>query len=101
VHPAHPGEKRLLVEIFLYLQVLDVLTTLLGFSLGISEASPFIQLMIRWGPLQGLILSKIVAVGLAMACLAMKKRNLIRWINYWYAALVVWNLTMLFRVLNQ
>jgi hypothetical protein len=101
VHPAHPGERRLLVEIFLYLQILDVLTTLLGFSLGISEGSPFIQMMIRFGPVQGLVLSKILAVALAGACLWMGKRNLIRWIIYWYAALVVWNLTLILRTLNQ
>jgi hypothetical protein len=101
VHAAHPGEKRLLIEIFLYLQLLDILTTLLGFSLGISEGSPFIQLMLRWGPVNGLILSKILAAGLAGACLYLGKRNLIRWINYWYAALVVWNLTLILRTLNQ
>jgi Domain of unknown function (DUF5658) len=101
VHPVHPGERRLLIEIFLYLQVLDILTTLLGFSLGITEASPFIQLMIRWGPLQGLLLSKILAACLAAACLAIRKRNLIRWINYWYAALVIWNLAVVLRTLNQ
>ena len=101
MHPAHPGEKRLLVEIFLYLQILDVLTTLLGFSLGISEGSPFIQVMLRFGPVQGLVLSKILAVALAGACLWMGKRNLIRWIIYWYAALVVWNLTLILRTLNQ
>jgi hypothetical protein len=101
VHPVHPGEKRLLIEIFLYLQVLDILTTLVGFSLGVTEASPFIQLMIRWGPLRGLLISKIVAAGLAGACLAMRKRNLIRWINYWYAALVLWNLSITLRILNR
>jgi hypothetical protein len=35
--------------LFLYLQVLDVLTTLVGFSLGASEASPFISALTRWG----------------------------------------------------
>ncbi len=101
MHPAHTGEKRLLVEVFLYLQVLDILTTLLGFSLGISEGSPFVQLMVRLGPVRGLILSKILAITLAGACLAMGKRKLIRWIIYWYAALVVWNLALILRVLTQ
>jgi hypothetical protein len=36
--------------LFLYLQVLDVLTTLVGFSVGGSEASPFVTALIRWGP---------------------------------------------------
>ena len=29
-----------------------------------------------------------------------KRRHLIRWINYWYGALAVWNLYTTLRVLN-
>ena len=94
----HSG--RQLIEVFLYLQVLDVLSTLIGFSLGNGEASPFVRLLIRWGPVNGLLLSKIVAVGLASVCLLLRRRKLIHWINYGYAALVVWNLYTTLRVLN-
>ena len=91
---------RQLIEVFLYLQVLDILSTLIGFSLGNGEASPFVRLMVRWGPVYGLVLSKIVAVGLASACLLMGRRHLLLWINYWYAAVVAWNLYTTLRVLN-
>jgi len=91
---------RQLIEVFLYLQVLDVLSTLIGFSLGNGEASPIVRLMIRWGPLNGLIVSKIVAVGVAAVCLMLRRRKLILWINYWYAAVVAWNLYTTIRVLN-
>jgi len=91
---------RQLIEVFLYLQVLDILTTLIGFSLGNSEASPFVRLMVRWGPLNGLLASKILAVSLATACLLLRRRKLIHWINYWYAAVVAWNLYTTLRVLN-
>ncbi|HTM11936.1 MAG TPA: DUF5658 family protein [Bryobacteraceae bacterium] len=94
----HAG--RHLIEVFLYLQVLDILTTLIGFSLGNSEASPFVRLMVHWGPFTGLVLSKIVAAGLATTCLLLRRRRLILWINYWYAAIVVWNLYTTLRVLN-
>jgi len=94
----HAG--RHLIEVFLYLQVLDILTTLIGFSLGNSEASPFVRLMVHWGPFTGLVLSKILAVGLAFTCLLLHRRKLIVWINYWYAAIVVWNLYTTLRVLN-
>jgi hypothetical protein len=92
---------NMLIEGFLYLQVLDVLSTLIGFSLGNTEASPFIRFLTQWGPLAGLAASKIVAAGLAAVCLAFKKRALLRWINYWYAALVVWNLYTILRALNS
>ena len=91
---------RQLIEVFLYLQILDILTTLIGFSLGNSEASPFVRLMVRWGPLNGLLVSKILAVSLATACLLLRRRKLIHWINYWYAAVVAWNLYTTLRVLN-
>jgi len=54
----HAG--RHLIEVFLYLQVLDILITLIGFSLGNTEASPFVRMMVHWGPFTGLVLSKIV-----------------------------------------
>src|SRR6266849_1867474 len=94
-----PG--RFLIEVFLYLQVLDILSTLIGFSLGNTEASPFIRLLIRWGPVTGLLVSKLFAAGLAILCLLLNKRSLIRWINYWYAALVLWNLYVVLKVLNS
>jgi hypothetical protein len=91
---------RQLIEVFLYLQVLDILTTLIGFSLGNGEASPMVRLLIRWGPLNGLLISKIVAVAVAAVCLILRRRKLILWINYWYAAVVAWNLYTTLQVLN-
>jgi len=91
---------RQLIEVFLYLQILDILSTLIGFSLGNGEASPMVRLMIRWGPVNGLLFSKIVAVAVASACLLLRRRRLIHWINYWYAAVVAWNLYTTLRVLN-
>jgi len=44
------SEERGWVKLFLYLQVLDLLSTLIGFSLGNAEASPFIRMLVRWGP---------------------------------------------------
>ncbi len=89
------------LEVFLYLQVLDVLSTLIGFSLGNAEASPFIRLLIRWGPLAGLAASKLCAVALVLVCYRLGRASLIRWINYWYAALIVWNLYTVLAVLNS
>jgi len=86
--------------VFAYLQLLDVLTTLVGFSLGAGEASPFVQLLIRWGPVTGTVLSKAVAAGTVALCLWSKRVHLVRWINYWYAALAVWNLCVILRVLT-
>ena len=93
--------KRTLIAAFLYLQVLDVMSTLIGFSLGNQESSPFVRLLIQVGPVAGLVLSKVVAIGLAAACVLTNRSPLIRIINYWYAALVIWNLYVSLRVLNS
>jgi hypothetical protein len=84
-----------IVHVFVYLQLLDLLTTLVGFRLGAGEASPFIRLLMHFGPGVGVALSKIVALVLGGWCIYCKKANLIRWITFWYSALVVWNLMIL------
>ncbi|HLY16049.1 MAG TPA: DUF5658 family protein [Bryobacteraceae bacterium] len=82
----------LYTQMFLYLQVLDFVTTLIGFRLGLSEASPFIRSLLYLGPMAALLISKGVALALAGVCIALHKQHLIRWITYWYAALIAWNL---------
>jgi hypothetical protein len=86
-----------IIQIFVYLQLLDLLTTLVGFRLGAVELSPFIRLLMHWGPAAGVILSKVLALGLGAVCVAVRKTYLIRWISYWYAGLVVWNLMVMLR----
>ena len=93
--------RTILLEMFLFLQVLDVMSTLVGFSLGNTEASPFVRLLIRWGPVTGLVCSKLVAAGVVAICVALGRWGLIRWVNYWYAALVTWNLFLSLRLLNS
>lgn len=83
------------LQVFVYLQILDALTTLLGFRIGLSEASPFIRILIQMGPAVGLLLSKAIALALGGICLWSGRGRVIRWINYWYASLVVWNLLLI------
>jgi len=82
-------------QIFIYLQLLDLLTTLVGFKLGASEASPFIRMLMHAGPATGVAISKLVAVGLGGVCVYLKKQHLIKWASYWYGGLVVWNLVVI------
>jgi len=84
-----------ILQIFVYLQVLDLLTTLIGFKLGAAEASPFIRVLMHAGPTTGVILSKLVALGLAGLCVYTRKMHLIKWASYWYGVLVVWNLSIM------
>lgn len=80
------------IPVFLYLQLLDFLTTLIGFRVGASEASPFIVKLIHvTSPAWGVAASKMIGVGIGGLCLVMKRARLVTWINYWYAAIVLWN----------
>lgn len=83
------------IQIFVYLQFLDFLTTMVGLRLGLSEASPLIRNLMRFGPVSAVLISKICALGIAGLCAALKRYSAIRKINYWYAGLVVWNLCMI------
>ncbi len=97
------GQGRTVVTIqwFLYLQVLDFLTTLLGFRVGAVEASPFIRLLMHAGPMVGVFLSKLLALTLAAFCLYFRKRHLVNWVTWWYAALVIWNLLVILAALGR
>jgi len=87
--------------IFIYLQLLDLLTTLVGFRLGAKEASPFIRLLMEAGPAVGVLTSKMLALGLGAVCVYYKKNHLMRWVSYWYGGLVVWNLMILLATPGQ
>ena len=88
------------IQTFLYLQVLDFLTTLIGFRLGASEASPFIAKLIHLAsPAAGVAASKLIGIGIGLVCVTTNRVRLIEWMNYWYAALVVWNLGIIFVIL--
>jgi hypothetical protein len=81
------------VHIFLYLQLLDFLTTMVGFRLGASEASPFIAKLIHaTSPAVGVAASKVVGLGIGGLCLFLNRARLVGWINYWYAGVIVWNM---------
>jgi hypothetical protein len=92
---APPTDWSLSLQVFFGLQALDVLTTLLGFHLGLVEASPFIKFLMRLGPVAGLVGSKMVAALLGALCVWRGRPQVIRLINYWYAGLVIWNLALI------
>ena len=83
------------LTLFVALQVLDVLTTMIGLQMGASESSVFIGRLIQAGPLAGLLISKIMAVLLVTLALKFKRPRLVVIINVWSAIVVTWNLVMI------
>ncbi len=79
---------------FVYLQVLDLLSTLAFLVVGVSELNPCIRwLMLAAGsPLGGLAAAKVLALWLAWHCWRGKRKKLLERANVFYAVLVAWNL---------
>ena len=84
------------LTVFVFLQVLDILTTLIGLSLGAGEASAFVATLMHLGPIQGLLISKILAVILVLIALRRRQPRIVVLANFWFAGLVTWNLALIF-----
>jgi len=86
---------RQIVTVFVCLQILDVLTTLLGLSLGAGESSIFVAKLMRSGPISGLLCSKALAISLAVGALIGNRERVVRFVNFWFVGVVGWNLLII------
>lgn len=88
--------NQLLLQ-YAYLQILDLLTTLAFMLHGVREGNPFVRLMMRstTNPLNGLLLVKLLAVGLGFYCWRLGRGKLLARINIIFALIVAWNLAAL------
>jgi Domain of unknown function (DUF5658) len=83
------------LTLFVVLQTLDILTTLLGLRLGATEGSYFIGRLMRSDPMAALLIAKIMAVALVSVALKFKRPRLVTFLNYWVAAVVTWNCALI------
>lgn len=88
--------NQLLLQ-YAYLQVLDLLTTLAFMLHGVREGNPLVRLMMHstTNPLNGLLLVKLLAVGLGLYCWRLGRGKLLARINIAFALIVAWNLAAL------
>ena len=65
---------------FVYLQLLDVLTTIAFLLQGVGEGNPIVSWVIRYGPhpIGSLFLMKAVAVAMAIVCVYRHREGLLR-----------------------
>ena len=82
---------------FVYLQLLDVLTTIAFLLQGVSEGNPIVKWAIRWGPhpIGSLVMLKGVAVALAIYCVYRHREGVLRKANIFFAVIVLYNLAVL------
>lgn len=83
------------ILVFVCLQALDVITTLLGLRLGAQEANFFISRLMDFGPATGLLLAKLAGLVIVAMVFLLRKFRLIRLLNLWFAGIVTWNLVMI------
>ena len=88
--------NQLLLQ-YSYLQVLDLLTTMAFMLHGVREGNPMVRMMMHLttNPLSGLLLVKLVAVGLGFYCWRLGRGKLLARINIIFALIVAWNLAAL------
>jgi hypothetical protein len=82
---------------FIYLQAMDVLTTLAFLLGGVKEGNPLVNFAIAQAgnPLSGLVLVKMGALALGVYCLLSGRRKLLQRANVFFALLVAWNMVCL------
>ena len=85
----------MLLIVFIGLQFLDVLSTLVFLHQGIAEANPIVRaaLSLSRNPAAGLILLKMGISILAGICWYSGRRRLLKKVNFLYVGCVFWNIT--------
>lgn len=85
------------------LQLLDVITTLSFLGHSVSEANPLVNWLfaITGSPLTGLVVAKLLAIGLGLWCARLGKVALLERVNLFYGILVGWNMIALLVALSS
>jgi hypothetical protein len=82
------------LSIFISLQCLDALTTLVFLSKGVREGSPLVSLALSHAPAPwvGLAATKVAALLIGQYCFHTGRMAILRRANLGYSLLVAWNL---------
>lgn len=79
---------------YVYLQVLDLLTTVAFLIHGVQEGNPFVRIAMEQAPnpLAGLVGVKLLAILPGMFCWWTGRARLLTRVNLFFAAVIAWNL---------
>ncbi len=80
------------LALFVYLQVLDFLTTILFLRMGLRETGWVTGALIHWSPLLGVTVAKSVAIVVGVIAVRLQKDRVMRLANLGYGGVVAWNL---------
>lgn len=81
-----------LFQVFVFLQFLDVLTTLSVLQQGGYEANPIVNKLMALGSFNGIVLAKLLVVAVATAVLWHGRHRVLFIANVIYTGIICWNL---------
>ena len=89
---------RQALQFFIYLQCLDVITTLVFLHSGVAEGNPLMRLAFAGSlkPAAALLLAKSLGIGLAGYAWISGRSGLLRKMNIVFTVCVVWNVVAIF-----
>ena len=73
----------------------DFATTMIVLQMGGVEQNVLVSRLMIVGSLQGLILSKVIVIGIAVAAVRLRKQRVLVWVNVIFGGVVLWNLTVI------
>lgn len=85
--------------VFLLLQAADFATTLAIIAFGGSEKNPLVIHMMALGSIKGLVAAKALSVAIGTAAALAGKDRGIRVVNFIFVGVVVWNMSIITRLL--
>jgi hypothetical protein len=83
------------LALFVALQMLDILTTIIGIQMGAGESSAFIGTLMHVGPMAALLMAKLFAAALVAIALKMRRPRAVVFLNFWFVGIVTWNLAII------
>jgi hypothetical protein len=84
-HSNRARSQMSLLQVFVFLQLLDFLTTILVLKHGGYEANPFVSQLMLLGPVNGLFVAKVLVVGIGAAIMWFQRNRVVFIANYIYA----------------
>jgi hypothetical protein len=84
---------------FAFLQLADLGTTIGVLSLGGVEKNPIVNHFMGLGTFEGLALAKLIALAIGVLALSTRRYSGLRKLNLAFTAVVVWNLSVIGRLM--
>lgn len=87
------------LRIFAFLQIADFGTTIAAFACGAAEKNPIVAHMIGIAGIQGLLVAKLIALLIGCAAALTGRSRGLRVVNVIFLGIVLWNLSIISRLL--